>query len=184
MYSKKLWLITLLLLPAAVFAQKSSKAWEHPVISDYGRVHDFGNRAAEHPDKQLSYKILIDITGVSVSPEQVNSGLDHIARFINLFALDGVNPSDMHLVAIVHGSATRLALTNEAYREKYGTDNPNMDLLKQLRKKGGLDLYVCGQSVLGHGYSPEQINKQVTLATSAMTVLATYQLRGYALLSY
>lgn len=179
--------ITKFLLAAVLIASFSGFAgaqtkWEYPVIKKYGPVHPLPN-AAVQPNKALHYKILFDITKAAKKDNQVNPALDHLARLINVYASAGVMPNQMKLVAVIHGPATPVVLNNAEYKAKFGIDNPNMDLLNQL-KKNGVVLYVCGQALADMSYEHKWVNNDITIALSALTVVPTYQLEGYALMAW
>ncbi|WP_052133220.1 hypothetical protein [Pantoea stewartii] len=60
----------------------------------------------------------------------INSSLDRIAHTVNLYAASGVPPAHLHVVALAYGVATPLVINNRAYKERFGTDNPNILLIK------------------------------------------------------
>ncbi len=150
------------------------------MIQNYGRSYPLPD-AAVQPDPNLVYKMLFDITKEFEGPDKVNSGLNHIARTINVFEGAGYPLEKMQLAAIVHGKATDLVLKDEQYRKKYSQGNPNIELLKEL-KQAGVQILLCGQSMQEHGYERNMIVPEVTPALAALTVLPTYQMRGYALM--
>lgn len=48
----------------------------------------------------------------------------------------------------------------------------------------GVNICVCGQAFLNQGFRKHDLNQDVTLALSVLTVLPIYQLKGYALMTY
>lgn len=181
MDSKKLRIIFLflLLLPATnVFAQE----WQYPVIKGYGAAHPLP-QAAVQPDKNIHYKIIFSITK-NPKKDEANEGLVHLARLINVYAESGIKPEKMKLVAIITSMATYTALNDNAYKKRFKTDNPNTYLLKELKEKGLVKIFVCGQALTGLGYTQKDLNPAVTEAVSALSVLPTYELKGYALMPY
>ena len=160
----------------------NAQNWEYPVIKGYGPAVSLPN-AAVQPNKSLEYKILFDISKPAASNDKVNPGLDHVARLINVFATAGMMPDQMKLVVIIHSAAAPIVLKNDQYKAKYGVDNPNIHLLSEL-KKAGVVLYVCGQTLADDGFKEEWVNPEITLALSALTVIPTYQLMGYALMPW
>jgi intracellular sulfur oxidation DsrE/DsrF family protein len=62
-------------------------------------------------------------------------------------------------------------------------NNPNIDLIKSL-KAAGVKLTVCGQSLLARKVAPGQVLEEVDIATSMLTTVTTYQLKGYAFLKF
>jgi intracellular sulfur oxidation DsrE/DsrF family protein len=155
-------------------------AWEYPVIKDYGPVQPLP-KAAVQPDKSIKYKVLFDVTQASKRVDQGNPGLGHVARFINVMATAGLMPKEMELVAVVHGGATPAALKNEFFKAKFKKENPNLRLIKDL-KEAGVKLYVCGQALADDRFKEEWVNEQIEVALSALVVVPTFQLKGYAYL--
>jgi hypothetical protein len=107
--------LSLAVASSATFAESF---WQNPVVQGYGKVHPMPE-AEVQPSPDREYKILFDITKASGRPGQVNPGLEHIARLINLFALAKVPPEKLKIVAVLHGPATAVALDDRHYREKY-----------------------------------------------------------------
>lgn len=174
------------LLAATFFSTMQAQAapstpmkWENPMIKPYGQVRPMPEAAAQlTPDRV--YKVLFNINQGAEQPDKVVPALDRVARFINLAALAHVPAKHLKLVAVVHGKATPSVLADAPYRQKFGVANPNLELLSLLRK-AGVEVYVCGQALAHQNIEPAAVAGDVTVAVSALTVLANYQLEGYAL---
>ncbi len=149
-------------------------------IQGAGRIHPLPH-AAYQPDPRAEYKVVFGLTMPAAKPEQINPALERVARTVNLYVNAGVPVSHLHFVAVASGGATALALDDVHYRQQFGIDNPNLPVITQLRK-AGMDVAVCGQAVAEHDYPYEGIDKQVTLALSALTTIIDLQRRGYALM--
>jgi len=149
-----------------------------PIIKNYGGVFEIPD-AAEKPDPSMEYKIVIDLAGGSENPTAINDYLNNIARMINLHSVGGVPKEKIHVVIAIHNQATYSIMDNETYKQKYKADNPNLALYKALRE-AGVDLYVCGQSLIGRSIDKTKISPDIKIATSMLTVLTIYQLKGYA----
>jgi intracellular sulfur oxidation DsrE/DsrF family protein len=149
-----------------------------PVIPGYGGIFDVPD-AVEKPDPSLEYKIVIDLAGGSADPAELNPGLNNIARMINLHASAGVPREKIQVVVAIHNKAAFTILSAVAYRKKYKVDNPNLGLFKELQA-ADVKLFVCGQSLIARGIERNTITPEVQIATSMLTVLTTYQLKGYA----
>lgn len=167
-----------LALPGALRAQRP----QFPVIRGHGGAIAMPDAAAQ-PRKDLEYKVVFDITGGAPKPDEANSGLEHIARFLNVYSLAGIPPQQLKLVAVLSGPATPAVLDDEHYRARFQVANPNLDLIDQLTKTG-VKIYVCGQALAGMKVDPAWVNPNVTRALSALTLVPTYQLEGYALESF
>lgn len=74
----------------------------------------------------------------------------------------------------IHGGAWQDVLTNKAYKEKYGVDNPNLKLINEL-SEAGADIIICGQTAEFRGITKDNANPHVKFALSAMTALIQYQ---------
>ena len=167
-----------LTLTGTAFAQNEGP--EFPVIKDYGPVYRIPH-AAEMPYQKQNIKTLFDLTKGAKDPAKVNPGLDHIARYLNVYALAGVKPQNMHLVAILHGKATAAVLTNQGYDHYMHTQsgNPNLKLLDALHK-AGVTLYVCGQALHDFKYPASDVVPEVKRTLSALVVVTNYQEKHYA----
>jgi intracellular sulfur oxidation DsrE/DsrF family protein len=74
-------------------------------------------------------------------------------------------------------------MNNEEYKKKYKTDNPNLDLFKAL-SDAGVKIFVCGQSLIARDINKDKMVPQVKIASSMLTTMTTYQLKGYAMLIF
>lgn len=153
-----------------------------PAIAGYGAIYQVP-KAIEKPDPSLSYKIVLDLKSGPSSPGEINPALNNIARMFNLHHVGGVTKDKLEVVGVFHNLATPLVISNEAYRKKYGVDNPNIPLITIL-KEVGVELFVCGQSMISRGFPIEDLNPDIKLSVSALTVFTTYQMRGFNLLQF
>ncbi len=160
---------------AKIFSQAMD--WETPVIKGYGKIVRAPD-AAVQPDKSMQYKALFGIVTPSQKPEDVNIGLYHVARFINLLSTASINSSGYKITVVVGGPATPLVMDNANYKAKYGVDNPNTALVQTL-KENGVDFYVCAQAMGDFDVKQETVDKNYTTAFSFMIVVANYAAKGY-----
>lgn len=150
-----------------------------PQVAHYGGIAPTLD-AAQPPRRGA--KIVFDITADS-KPDEVNKGLESVARYLNLNAEAGLRPADVNLALVLHGEATKGALGDSAYaKHTTASKNPNLDLIHEL-KTCGVEVFVCGQSLARNKYAPAEVASDVTIAVSAMTVNANKQQDGYAYLS-
>src|SRR5689334_2995722 len=103
-----------LLASAACFSQSRV----NPVIKSAGGIFEIPY-ADEKPDPTLTYNIVIEVERPSEKPDTINWALNNVARLINLHAVGGVPPKNMHVVLAIHGGATYTVMNNDAYRMKY-----------------------------------------------------------------
>ncbi len=175
---KKLLLIGLLFVSVAGFSQNRV----NPVIKNYGGIFEIPY-AEEKPDPSLDYKIIIEIATASDKPDSTNWALYNVARLINLHVMGGVPKEKLHVVLAIHGGAAFSVMNNETYKAKYGVDNPTLKLFKEL-DQAGVKMFVCGQSIMARNIDRFKMVPEVKVATSMLTTMTTYQLKGYAALKF
>ena len=175
-----------IILPAFVFfflsVIQAQPPKVNPVIKSYGAVYEIPN-AQEKPDSKMDYKILVDITDAADKPDSLNAYLEAVATLYNLHAVGGVPAKNIHMVVVFHKMATYSIFNNEKYQQKFKTDNPNLPLIKEL-SEAGVKFFVCGQTMIKGKITESNIAPEVKVATSALTTLTTYQLKGYAMINF
>jgi predicted peroxiredoxin len=134
----------------------------------------------EVPDPNRDYKLLFDIAerNPDSTSKEINSGLDEVARVLNLHVASGVSPKRLFPVIIVYGKAIEAVFTNEKYRQKHSIDNPNLKLIKDLQDAGA-KIIACGQAMAFRDVKKEEILPSVKITLSAQTVFSNYELQGY-----
>ena len=157
----------------------NAQEWETPIIKGYGEVKYF-DQAASQLNKQLEYKLIFDIKSNQVK-NGVNKGLWTIARTLNLFELSGIPSKKIEIVASIHGEATFITLNSNAYQDKFGRDNPNSNLINQL-KENRVELYVCSQATSSRKINNRDLNINVIPALSGIAVLSNHLLQGFTLM--
>ena len=132
---------------------------------------------------ETNMKIIFDFTQSTANNAQgshVNEGLEEVARILNLHLAAGLKRDNLKAVVVFHSASLLSILHDEYYLSKYGNNNPNKDILNQLMKNG-IDLVVCGQSIMLRELSPGDILPGIQFALSAKTTLSKYQNIGYIL---
>jgi intracellular sulfur oxidation DsrE/DsrF family protein len=163
-----------------VVAEMPPGFWSTPTIQGYGKMH-YLPQGAYQPKPDQTYKLVFAITQPAKSPGEVNDGLDHVARAVNLYVAAGVPLNHLKFVVIAEGHSVPLALNDQQYRKAYGVPNPNLILIDELRK-AGVQIAVCGQAVALSDISYDWIDPRVTLALSALTTISTLEHQGYGLM--
>lgn len=153
----------------------------NPAIENFGGIYDVPE-ATVRPSSELKYKIVVELYSGSKSADKLNPALNNVARMINLHAVGGATQK-MDIVLIIHGDANDVVMSNKHYFDRYNVNNPNIELIKVL-KTSGVKLAVCGQSLLDYNVVPGQVLEEVDIATSMLTTVTTYQLKGYAFLAF
>lgn len=150
-----------------------------PQIARFGGIARTPD-AAEPPRRGA--KIVFDIVADS-KPDELNKGLESVARYLNLNSEAGHKPADVKLALVLHGGATKAALVDAAYaKHTSAAKNPNLELIREL-KACGIEVFVCGQSLARNKFASADVGGDLTVAVSAMTVNANKQLDGYAYVS-
>jgi len=162
----------------ALAAPSGHGDWVYPVVKGYGGVHPLPN-AAVQPDKDTAYKAFFYVTWGSDKPSDVNPGLVHVARAVNVMAEADVPLSHLHYVALIHEKAIVTTLKNDYYHLRKGTDNPNLKLLHELHQ-AGVKLLVCGQALAGAKIKHAWIDPDVEVSLSALSDQIIYGDKGYA----
>ena len=173
--------LILLLIAVVVSGTTLAQTPANPIIKDYGTIKKLDGVAPNDPD--IDYKIVVDLKSSNDNFKSVNKGLNNVARMLNLHGVAGVPKEKMHIAVAVHYTATPIILDNTGYQKKYGVDNPNLELIKQL-KDAGVELYVCGQSLVARQYAFEEVNPKVEIAQSMLTVVTEKTMKGYQLLVF
>lgn len=143
-----------------------------PLINDFGPVVPIPEASLPSNAK---FSIAFDVTARSETGA-VNKRIESAARFLNMHVAAGVDPEDIKLAVVIHGSAV-FDMTSD---DKYGGKNANADLIAQLMKHG-VTFHVCGQSAVFQGVSAEDLLPGVKMELSAMTAHALLQQKGYTL---
>ncbi|HAA12742.1 MAG TPA: hypothetical protein DCE41_14035 [Cytophagales bacterium] len=178
MMNHKLLFCCLLLISIGSYAQERIT----PGVPDLGGIFEMPEEVY-HPNTNLDYKIVVDVSAGAQDPAKVNPGLHNLARLINLHVAGGIPPENLEVVAVFHGGATSIVLDNATYREVHGVANPNLEYLESLTAVG-MKFFVCGQSITFRGYAFEDLNEFVTPSYSAMTIMTEHQLKGFAALKF
>jgi intracellular sulfur oxidation DsrE/DsrF family protein len=174
---KLLFLICFSLFSSLVSAQSNAS----PIIPEADGFFIVAG-AELQPDKDHIYKAVYNATMLS-EPGKILPALNMAGSELNALGVAGIPILHAKFVIVFHGDAIFGILDNEHYRKKYGTDNPNLKVLSEL-KKSGVRLFACGQNLLSENIDLKTISSDVTVASDALIVLMTYQNEGYALLNY
>lgn len=171
-------IIATALLATASYAQTRV----FPAVQRYGGIFEIPY-AVEKPDPKMKYNIVVEVERESEKPDSLSWALNNVARLVNLHVMGGVPKENLDVVIVLHGGATYITMNNEQYQKKYKKDNPNLELFQEL-SKAGVKIFVCGQSLINRKVDRAKMVPEVKIATSMLTTLTTYQLKGYALLKF
>jgi len=182
---KKFATLSMLIGAAAVAGAPAARRWpvpRTPVVSGadgYAAIPG----AAVPPTKTRTYKAIFDATRAADKPAELAPAINNAASELNAFGVAGVPAARVKLAVVFHGPAMAAILDDAHYRAKYGVANPNLPVLRQM-KKAGTELFVCGQNLVADDVDPRSLTPEVRIASDALIVLMTYQNDGYALISF
>ena len=136
--------------------------------------------ARELPDPKTDYKVVFADGQDAKNPGDVNPMLPTIATYVNTLAKHGVHAERRHIVIMFHQRTPDfdIVMSNEAYKERYNRDNPNIAIIHAL-KQAGVDIRACGQGLLARKIDAKQVNPDVQVDLWALTSLVNLQLKGY-----
>ncbi|MEM9587434.1 MAG: DsrE family protein [Planctomycetota bacterium] len=156
--------------------KKPSEAKPLPLIAGHGAVVQLPQAVHQPRD---GAKLLIDITQGGDHKKLLPS-IERIVKYANLYHAAGAKPASARFAVVFHGDATLAVLNPDAYARRFKTEgNPNLDLLHQLHE-AGVQLSVCGQSLISKGSKPEDVAVFIDTAVSALTAVVNHQADGYA----
>lgn len=163
----------------SAFSQTNSPSPIIPEADGFIVIKD----AKMQPDKNKIYKAVYDATKVSRDSTKILPALNNAGAVLNDLGVCGIPVNHAKFVIVFHGASVDGIRDNQHYKEKYGIDNPNLKVLTEL-KKAGVQLFVCGQYLLGENIDFKTISPDVSIASDALIVLLTFQNEGYALMNF
>jgi intracellular sulfur oxidation DsrE/DsrF family protein len=179
-------IIAALILACALALPAMAADWppksEPPGITGsmgYAKLPD----AAYNPDPTHTYKIVFDVTRAADKPGEAALGIALAATELDQLRGNGLPAKKIKLALVFHGDALNSILNNDAYRAKFKTDNPNLPVLAALKAEG-VELLVCGQNLVIANIDPATLSADITVGSDALLILARFQNKGYALLSF
>src|SRR3954447_7656691 len=156
-------LTTIPALAEGTFGPARAPSDKPMLVPGYEAARDLPG-ARELPDPKTDYKVVFADGQDAKNPGDVNPMLPTIATYVNTLGKYGVPAEHRHLVIMFHQRTPDIdiVMTNDAYKERYGRDNPNIALIHAL-KQAGVDIRVCGQGLLGRKIASEQVNPDVQI---------------------
>jgi len=170
---------TTLVLASGTLGPARAPSDKPVLVPGYEAARDLPG-ARELPDPKTDYKVVFADGQDAKNPGDVNPMLPTIATYVNTLGKYGVPADHRHIVIMFHQRTPDIdiVMTNEAYRERYNRDNPNIAIIHAL-KEAGVDIRVCGQGLIGRKIDAKQVNPDVQIDLWAMTTLVNLQLKGY-----
>ena len=173
-------LIILLASALSLSAQwPAPKATAIPQADGYVEIPN----VAVAPTKNRTYRAVFDATHTADKPTALLPALNMAGSELNALATVNAPLRNAKFAIVFHGPAVDGIVDDEHYRAKFGTTNPNLKAIAEM-KKDGVEFFVCGQYLAGEKIDPKTLTPDVQLAADALLVLIQYQNKGYALMSF
>lgn len=136
-------------------------------------------------DDKHVYHVVFESRSGADKPGTLVPAVNMAGSELNTLAAHKVPAANVKFVLVFHTTAGNEAvLSNAAYRAKHGVDNPNLPVLAALKRQG-VEIYVCGQSLLGDKVPLTSVDTSVaTIVEDGVVVLMTYGSMGYAQLVF
>ncbi len=166
-------------LPTLVSSQEKKSG---PMITDYGEVWNI-DQPDFKTDTSKTFKAVFDVMNSPEDVSQVNASIETAARFLNMHAQAGVPLNQLKVALVVHNKASKDLSNSKSYKAKFGVDNPNEKLIRELMEAGA-DVIFCGQSSMSRGFPKEDLIDGVQISLSAMTALIQLQDDNYRLIKF
>jgi intracellular sulfur oxidation DsrE/DsrF family protein len=175
----KAFIILLCTVTAATAQWPQPKTAAIPAADGYVEIPN----VALPPTKNSKYQAIFDATRPADKATQLVPALNMAGSEMNALDAVGAPLSNLRFAIVFHGSAVDGILDNDHYKTKFGTDNPNLRVITEMKKRG-VEFFVCGQYLAGEKIDPKTLTRDVTVAADALLVLMQYQNKGYALMSF
>ncbi|WP_291870839.1 DsrE family protein [Maribacter sp.] len=179
-YLKYIYLFLIILLTG--IKTNAQTAISGPVIKEFGKVYKIEKQDFKINTSQ-DFHVVFDVAKSPEEKDIKNKWIETAARFLNMHAQNGVSLDNMKVALVLHGSAFKDVMSNEAYMKKYGTINPNEKLNTALLK-ANVQIILCGQSAVYRELKKEDLIPGVQLSLSAMTALIQLQNQNYRLINF
>ena len=173
-------LYLLVLVNFSFFAQ--NERIEGKIVKNFGETFNIESLDIKTNTSE-EFKVIFDVSQSSSDKHVINKNIVTAARFLNMHANEGMKNEQLEVAMTIHGGAWQDVLNNAAYKEKYGVNNPNLQLINELTE-AGVDIIICGQTAKFRGITKDNANPNVKFALSAMTALIQYQNNGYRFIKF
>lgn len=116
--------------------------------------------------------------------EGVNKGLFYARKLINTYQKQGIDPGQVHLHLVYHGTGIAAVVNDEARKRLgVGTANPNGGILAELVRRG-VQVELCESTMQQKGVKPTELMPGVKLVVGAFPRLIDLQLQGFAYIKF
>lgn len=174
--------LALMVMFALTPARAAESPETGPVIEHFGPVYPVPEDSY-NLIPGTNYKVSMDVGSASHQAGKPNRSIESIARFLNMHARNGIDPEDLEISVVLHGTSAQAALHRQSHARLIGQSNPSALLVEALAEKG-VRFYLCGQTAAHYGYTNEDLMPEVTMAVSAMTAHVRLQSEGFTLIPF
>jgi intracellular sulfur oxidation DsrE/DsrF family protein len=116
--------------------------------------------------------------------EGVNKGLFYARKLINTYQKQGIDPGQVHLHLVYHGTGIAAVVNDEARKHLgVGAANPNGGILAELVRRG-VQVELCENTMQQKGVKPTELMPGVKLVVGAFPRLIDLQLQGFAYIKF
>lgn len=163
----------------ALFISQVTFAQEQvfPVIKGYGSVIDMPFETIK-PDPTMQFKLLAEAFSGQEDKTELYGPLDYFARVVNAHAHAGVPTEHFKMSIVLFSGSVFTTLNNAEFQTRFGTDNPNLELIQKFQE-AGVDVFVCGQSMMKQDIKPEMLIEGLKIGSSRITVASEHLTNGF-----
>jgi intracellular sulfur oxidation DsrE/DsrF family protein len=175
-------LFLFLLLLSTTLSQAQDMVF--PAIQGYGGVIPVPFDA-EKPDPSRQYKFVIELGEKISDKTQVADKLDYVARMYNLLRYAGIPSENIELAIVIYGGSTPMAMANPTYHQRFEKENPDSTMMNPNGAlideflRNGIQVIICGQSMMKQELIPDDIYPGVRMALSRITATTDLMEKGY-----
>ena len=172
-------LIAIVAIAAISFMPAHAADGDALLVADMPVAADVPN-AHERPDPNTNYKIVFSVNRDPKSPDDMDPMFRAISIYLNTLGKYGVPAEHRNIVAMIHhrSESFDIVMNNEAYKERHGRDNPNIEIIRKLTA-AGVSIRLCGQGLNGREIDAKDVNPDIQIDLWAMTSIINLTLAGY-----
>ena len=150
----------ILIATAGIVAAQQWPAPKSPAIPQADGYVAIPNVALA-PTKESKYQAVWDATRAADKPTQLLPALNMAGSELNALAAANVPLQNAKFAIVFHGPAVDGILDDAHYKTKFGTENPNLKAIAEMKKQG-VEFFVCGQYLAGEKIDPKSLTSDVT----------------------
>lgn len=176
---------TIILLLAVISTRISlAQNLVYPAIQGYGGAIAVPFNS-EKPDTSKQYKFVIELGDKVPDKTKVADMLDYAARMYNLHRSAGISKEHIELAIVIYAGSTPMVMAHPTYRKEFDKENPNSVMMNPNSAlideflRNGIQVIICGQSMMKQELRPEDVYPGVRIAMSRITATTDLLAKGY-----